>query len=551
MQVSEATAERLSSTLSALRTDRLPWWRHWRDLADYILPRRYVWLLSGNERKRAESRNPYILDSTGTKAARVLASGMMNGVTSPGRPWFKLRAHNAPTEGSSAVDQWCEEVTRRMMLVMAESNFYNSLAVMYLDLVVFGTAAVIIYEDDESVIRCYNSCLGEYYVAQSDRLQVNTFAREFEQKVHQVVARWGKENCSETVQSYFTKGGGGLQNSVQIAHLIEPNIDQDKVPGNFKWRETYWEVGCRERKVLSRKGFREFPVIVPRWELAGNDSYGTSPAMDALGDVIQLQHETKRKAQSLDYMNRPPIVADHVFKNSPGALLPGGQTFVSGANTFGAKPVYQVSPPIAEITADLRDIQIRIQETLHNPLFNMISQLETVRSATEIDARREEKLVLLGSVLERFENEALDPAINRIYAIMERQELLPPIPEEIAGQDIEIQYVSILSSAQRAVGVAPVERMLQVIGNLAAVRPDVLNVPKWPEIMYHYGRDVGVAARDLNTPAEIAAANQQQSELLQQREAASSGLALAKGAQTLSQTDVGGGANALQELLGG
>ena len=549
MQVSAETQARLVGTMSALKLDRLPWWTHWRKLADYILPRRYVWLLSGNERKRAESLNPYILDPTGTRCARVLASGMMNGVTSPGRPWFKIRNHNYAS--SSRVDEWCEEVARRMMLVMAESNFYNAMAVMYLDLVVFGTSAMLIYEDRESVIRCYNTCLGEYYVAQSDRLQVNTFAREFEYKVHQMVERWGLENCSPQIRDLYKKGGSSLQASFPINHLIEPNIDHDRVPGSFEFRETYWEAGRNTGQVLARRGFHEFPVIAPRWELAGNDSYGSSPGMDALPDIIQLQHETKRKAQSLDYMNRPPMVADVALSHSPMALLPGGISFVSGASQIGAKPAYQIQPPIAELTADLRDVQLRIGETFHNPLFNMISQLDTVRSATEIDARREEKLVLLGPVLERFENEALDPAIHRIFQIMWRSGLIPEPPEEIAGQDMDIQYVSILSSAQRAIGVAPVERFLQVVGNMAAIAPQVLNVPKWENILYHYGRDVGVAARDINTPEEAMQRTEEQNQTLQSREEANSGLALAKGAQTLSQTDVGGGANALQQLLGG
>jgi Bacteriophage head to tail connecting protein len=549
MKISNEAADKLVGTLAAMRNDRQPWWEHWREVADYVMPRRYVWLQSVNETSRVKSRNPYILDATATTAARVLASGMMNGVTSPGRPWFKLRVSGF-AEDDDEVNRWTEEVTRRLMMIMAESNFYNCMSTLYLDLVVFGTATMLIYEDRESVIRCYNSALGEFYIAQSSRQQVNTFARELNYKVHQVVERWGLDNCSPRVQADWRKGGAALQNNVHLCHLIEPNIGADTVAKSFKFRETYWEKGAEKGNVLARTGFHEFPGVAARWELLGNDVYGSSPAMDALGDIIQLQHETKAKAKGLDYMNEPPMLVDVQLQNRPNALMPRGITYVSGINNIGAKPAYQVQPPINEMTMDLREIQSRIKDMFHNPLFNMISQLDTVRTASEIDARKEEKLVLLGPVLQRFENEALDPAIARIFNIALRSKLLPEPPESIANTDIEIQYVSILSAAQRAVGVAPVERLLGVIGNIAAVYPKATTIPNWEELLYNYGRNVGVAASDINSPKKAAELGSAEDKRIAAQEAGAEGLALAKGAQTLSKTEVGGGANALQQLLG-
>lgn len=551
MKISDEAADKLVGTLASMRSDRQPWWEHWREVADYVMPRRYVWLQSANEISRIKSRNPYILDATATTAARILASGMMNGVTSPGRPWFKLRVAGFKDTKNDAINIWTEEVTSRLMMIMAESNFYNCMAVLYLDLVVFGTAAMLIYEDRESVIRCYNSALGEFYLAQSARQQVNTFARELNYKVHQVVERWGIDNCSKRVQDDWKKGGAALQNNVHLCHLIEPNIGKDTVAKSFPFRETYWEKGANKGEVLARTGFHEFPGVAARWELLGNDVYGSSPAMDALGDIIQLQHETKAKGKSLDYMNEPPMLVDVQLQNRPNALMPRGVTYVSGINNVGAKPAYQIQPPINEITLDLREIQSRIKEIFHNPLFNMISQLDTVRTASEIDARKEEKLVLLGPVLQRFENEALDPAIARIFNIALRNGLLPKPPPELHNTDIEIQYVSILSSAQRAVGVAPIERFLGVIGNVSAVYPKAISIPNWEDLLYNYGRDVGVPAIAINSPEKAAELGKASDERIAAQEAGANGLALAKGAQTLSKTEVGGGANALQALLGG
>lgn len=542
----------LCQTMAGLEKDRLPFWNLWRELADFFLPKRYVWLQSDKERRVRNAKNPHILDGTGTAAARILAAGMMNGITSPSRPWFSLRVPGFTEDPNGQAKLWCDEVARRMMQVMAETNYYNAMAVLYLDLVVFGSAAMLIYEDDDNVFRCYNPALGEFYLGQDFRLSVNTFGRQFTLTVHQVVTQFGEENCSERVRNAWKKGGAALREPVDLCHLIEPNNDgKGKVNRRFPVRETYWEKSKSDGTVLAQRGFNEMPGIFPRWELTANDSYGTSPAMDALPDVIQLQHETKRKAQGLDKMLNPPVLADVQLRNQPTSMLPNGVTYVAGMNNIGVRPVYQVQFPIDAVTLDIQQVQERIRETFHNPLFTMFSQLDTVRSATEIDARREEKLVLLGSVLERFENEGLDPSINRIFSIMQRMQLLPPPPPEIEGRPLEIQYVSVLSTAQRAVSAIPVERWVGLIGNLAAVEPGVLNLPKWDEMLRNYGEAIGVEARDMNSREEVAMLRQQEQERLQAQEAMVQGDALVQGAETLSKTDVGGGANALQMLMGG
>ena len=548
MKIPTERHQRDIGLIGGMKTERSYWWPHWREIATYVLPRRYRWLESEKESISKAAKNPNILDGTGTMAARVLAAGLMNGITSPGRPWFRLRIPGMMEEAGSPERVWLDEVQRRMLLVMAESNFYNGLAMLYLDLSVFGTAVMLIYEDAENVIRCFNPCLGEYYLGQDARLQVNMFAREFNYRTHQVVEQWGTENVSPAVKAAHTSGGAQMLTPHKITHLIQPN--DGRLPARFPFIETYWEAGAPSGDVLGEYGYYEFPGIAARWELNGNEPYGMSPAMDALGDIIQLQHETKRKGQSLDKMVNPPMVADIQLKHRPTALLPGGMTYVAGVNNIGVKPAYTVNPPLGELTLDIREVQGRIRETFHNDLFQMISQLDTVRSATEIDARREEKLIRLGGVLERFENEALDPAIRRIFSVMQRANLIPEPPESLQGADIEVQYVSILSTAQNAIAAAPLERLLGVVGNISPIKPEVLDVVNWEEAIPGYAADIGVRAKDINGPERLRQLAAERQQLIAAREAAATGEALVNAGKTLSETEVGGGQNALARLMG-
>lgn len=543
---------KLEAVVSSLDAERQPFVAAWKELADYYIPRRYIWLGTSSATRVQSVRNNMILDSTGTDAAKTLAAGMLNGITSPSRPWFKLRIPSADSE-NKPIRAWLDECERRMLTTMAETNFYNAMGIVYLDLAVFGTAAALIHEDAKSVFRCYNPAVGEYFLANDERLVVGTFAREFVRTVEQLVDEFGIENCSETVRVAYERGAEQLSLPITVRHLIQKN--RGEVAKQFDFVEFYWEANkANSGKLLRMKGFFELPGIFPRWETVANDPYGIGPAADAIGDVIQLQHQTKTKGQGLDKMVKPPVQADISLKGQPTALMPNGVTYVPGlaaGNTAGVKAVYNVQLPLDQLTADIREVQGRVRKTFYNDLFQMISQLDTVRSATEIIERREEKLILLGAVLERFENEALDPAINRIFNIMLRAGLLPEPPEDIQEHPIEIQYVSILSTAQRAVGTVPTERFLGIVGNLAAVKPEVLDIPDFDYLLRAYARDIGVPALGVFSLEEIKAS----------REAKQMGQGIAGAAQTagdlagaaklMSETQVGGGANALQALLGG
>lgn len=549
----------LDAEIAALQTERYSWWIHWAQIATYILTRRYRWLVTPNQMNRGSAINGAILDSTATIAARVLASGMMSGITSPTRPWFRLRVAGYGPDDINPVNIWLTECERRMMHVFQESNFYNAIAVVYMDLAVFGTAPMLIYEDFENVICCYNPCAGEYYTWNNPQLMAGGVAREITMTVRQLVDEFIAENCSLEVQLAYKQGGAALPRELVVRHIIKPN--NGEVASHFKWFEAYWERGSVANgqttgntggKFLRKRGFVEAPFICPRWETSGNDAYGRSVAMDALGDVKQLQQETKRKAQAIDKLANPPMVADVELKNQPASTLPGGVTYTTKKDGVGFKPAYEnFRPPIAEMMQDITQIQKRIKDIFFNDLFLMISSLDTVRTATEIDARKEEKLVMLGPVLERFQTEGLDPIIDRVFAIMQRGGLFPPAPPEISNQPIAVEYVSMLAEAQRAAQTTGMERFLAQIGNVGAIHPPALDIPNWDRMLTRYGMILGNDPSDINTPEEIAAIRTAQQKQAAVQQAADTSQGFAKAGKTLSETPVGAGQSALQVMFGG
>src|SRR5665213_2672255 len=167
----------LESRLTALRDWRFSWWTYWASCAEFILPRRYHWLVVANTMQKGVPLNSAIVDSTATLAMQTCAAGMWSGLTPPTRPWFELGIAIDWIELDDAAKAWLEDAARILYYVFAQSNFYNIMAQSFQDVATFGTAPIIMYEDAEDVLRCYLPCSGEYYLAVGSRLSVDTLYR--------------------------------------------------------------------------------------------------------------------------------------------------------------------------------------------------------------------------------------------------------------------------------------------------------------------------------------------------------------------------------------
>ncbi len=63
--------------LQGLRQERNSWESHWQEISDYILPRKGIY--SGHRPNDGRVRSGKIIDSTATRALRILAAGLQGG----------------------------------------------------------------------------------------------------------------------------------------------------------------------------------------------------------------------------------------------------------------------------------------------------------------------------------------------------------------------------------------------------------------------------------------------------------------------------------------
>ena len=536
-----------------LRSDRSTWIEHWRDLNDYIHPRRFRYL--GTEKNKGGKKNERIINNTATRALRTLASGSHAGITSPARPWFQLTTPDPDLANYHRVKDWLYTVTERMRMVFARSNIYNALPIVYGELGGFGTSAMFIEDDDEDVIRAYVFPLGQYFLANSSRLQVDSCYREFSMTVGQLVQKFTPFKCSTRVRNLWK--AGRYDEWIDVGHAIYPNPNQS---GRYDDNESMAYTSCWYERAsddqhgcLGVSGFHEFPVMAPRWAVTGEDVYGYCPAMDALGDVKTLQLLERRKAQALDKLVNPPMRGPSSLRNGRASSLPGDVTYVDttqGGTTFEPAVVVPAQA-IPSTNESIRDCEKRINATFYADLWMMMNLDERQQPSTarEITERHEEKMLQLGPTLERLHDELLDPLIDRTFAIMLRKGLLPPPPQELQGMDLRVEYISIMAQAQKILGTASIERLASFTGSLAGVDPTIMDKVNQDKLVERYAVALGTAPDLVRDQDEVDALRAQRQKAAQISQGIQAGVDLSKGAANLTRSDMSGD-NALNRLLG-
>ena len=469
--------ETIQKRFNSLETESQNWTAAWKDLAKYINPTRGQF--DDDTMRRGKMINhQVILDGHATQASRILASGMQSGMTSPTRPWFKLGVENDALAELPPVQMWLDEVTKAMLKICNGSNIYGAFYQMYEEVGDFGTAACIVLDDFDDVIRARTFTIGEYYLGINDRGVVDTFARKIRMTIGQAVAKFGYENVSIQIKTKYDDNR--VDDWIDVNHLIEPNDKRIKgLAGveNMPYRSIYWEKSTGE-EILKLSGFEEFPVISPRWDTVTTDQvYGYGPGWHLLGNVKQLQKTQLDKLLAQEKAHNPPMQKDSSVEGYVN-LLPGGVTTSSSTQpNAGIRPAYQVNANLESFLELINSLRTSINKDFFVDLFLMMINFDKSNmTATEVAERQQEKILMMGPVLEKLQKEMLEPFIKRVYGIMERNLLLPLPPEEMQGTEIKIEYVSILAQAQQAVGIESISRVIGFVNGLGAIKPDVSDV---------------------------------------------------------------------------
>lgn len=552
-----APRTRITNRLSALRNEATEYFKVCKDVRDFIAPRTY-----GEEQDRSNNKNKRedqrIINITPRLALRTGAAGMMSGITSPARPWFRLTTADPDMMEVPRVKEFLYWLENQVRTIFAKSNLYQVLPTVYRSMLAYGTASMGIIGDPDTVIRCYPFKMGSYYGAQDHRLVPDTFYRVLPMSVSQMVKKFGNNVSRSVMRSYDI---GNYEDTRWVLQAIEPNGEfkaKSVLAKDRAFSSVYLDLtdnSDRDRPFLEQSGYEDFPVMLPRWDTNGEEFWGNGPGEVALGACKAIQLEETRKYQAIDVLARPPMIADASLRNDRVGQMPGEVTFVTGmaqGNT-GLAPAYLINPRIQELKEDIAQTEIAIKQALFYDMFMAVNQLgdQPNITATQISIMREEVMLQLGPTLERLNNELLGPLINRTITEMMKRGMIPQdiIPDELRDNQPNIEYISILAQAQKALAIGGIERFTGFVTALAGVNPEVLDKFDADQAIDEYATAAGVPPTIVVSDEKVAVKRQDRAQ--QQATAMAAELApkVAGAVKDLSQANMGGN-NALTRSVG-
>lgn len=497
--------------LESLKARRTTWEDHWQEIGDYYNVRKNTitqTLYPGHKRRVT------LYETTGVQAAETLAGALHGMLTNPSVRWFDLFTGRDEIDALDNVRLWLQKTSLHMFNALNNSNFQKAIHEFYIDLVTFGTSALLAVGHDRKILNFIPVFIGELYVDENDEGRIDEVYREQKWNAKKIVQRFGIENVGKEVRRAFEKND---TREFTIIHAVYPSMLGNKeAPTNRPYISQYL---LKEEKVeLELKGFREMPYIVARWAKAPGEIYGRSPAMSALADVKMLNKMDEVVIKGAEKVVDPPLQMP-----DDGYILPI-VTKPAGLNYFRAGTQDRIQPIFNDARIDfgfqaMEDRRKRVRDAF------FIDQLQLSQgpqmTATEVLQRTEEKMRLLGPMLGRQQDEFLRPLIDRIFEIMSRKNLIrkEEIPEELSDANLDVQYSSLIAKSQKAAEAQNLLRSVEMIGPIAQAKPEVLDLINGDEYVKTVFKLQNIPQDILNPDDDVQAMRQQRAQAQQKAQA--------------------------------
>lgn len=537
-------AQRIRRRYSALKTERSGMFEVWQEISDYVYPFRGRYSVTDRNLKNRKHSSK-ILDSTPLRSQRTLSAGLMSGMTSPARQWFALTVADKDLSKNHRVKSWCHDVSEIMNRIFSKSNTYRVLHTIYDELGLFGTGVAVITGHYDNVIHGHALTAGEYCIAPNQFGEVDTLYREYQMTTKAIYEMFG-ESCPARILDAYNKGQWDTYHT--IINAIEPRDERDTFSPraiNMPFRSVYI---TEQGELLKESGYKNFPAVAPRWHVL--DTYGISPAMEALPDIKQLQIQQLRKAQGIDQMNNPTKILPDSMKNKGAALLAGGILYASAADAQSIRSAFSIQPDLQALVMDIQETQKRINSAFYADLFMMFEGNTQQMTATEVAERQSEKMLMLGPVLERLDNELLSPLIERTFDRMLEDDLVPAIPDELNGIEIIVEYTSVLAQAQKMTNVQSQQRFVASLGQIAQLNQEALDKFNVDAAIDDLADSLGINPKTIVSSKEVALIRQQRAQAQQAEQEAMAQAQQVQNMKTMGDTNMNNIGDIMNSLQG-
>lgn len=508
----------LLKRLDKLKSVRGTWEEHWQQIADYIVPRK------GNvTRKRTPGakRMELVYDGTAIHAAEMLSASLHGMLTNPNLAWFELAYMDREYNEDDEALEYLEKVSEIMNREFQRSNFSEQVHELYHDLVTFGTGVMFITNAPENNgVRFATRHISECYVAEDELGRIDTVYREFKMNLRSLVRQFGEDAIGDEMRKKLAKDP---YDEITVVHIVMPRDDRDAQridAANKPFASIYIEP--KQKIVLREGGFDEFAYVCPRFLKSSSDEggYGRSPAMTALPDTAMINAMSKTTIAAAQKQVDPPLMVPDDGFVLPVRTRPGGLNYYRSGSRDRIEPLnIGANNPLGLNVEQQRREAIRQAFYVDQLLMGTGPQM----SATEAILRNEEKMRLMGPLMGRLQAELLQPMIERVYALLQRQRQFPDPPDIIQGRSFDIEYVSPMAKAQRQTDVQSIMRLFELLAPIASVDAGVFDHLDVDGLVRHMLKTLSIPASVTKGEGEVSLARDEraaQEEMMMQMQQA-------------------------------
>ncbi len=514
---------------------RQPHEQSWREIAEYVLPRRDFEIRYGTP----SIRQRRLLDTTAKTSNDRLAALLFGYMMPPYRPWVRPTVRGR--DPSFSESRWFEARQRGMFddLQSPRSLFTSSSHESLQDDVAFGNSVLWTGRSRPGgpVIHIARPLMECYWDEDADG-QVNTLYRKFKLKLRSSVARYPTPKLVEKFQK-------DPQSSelIDFLHPVDPR--EDGVVGGPSFRKPFRsDVLCLTTMEVARQsGYETFPYAVTRFSKRSGDPYGEGPGLDAvpLARLLNEMEETILRAAELEC--DPPMVS-MVGRIPKLDRRPGGLTNLTASQIRRfddpravLQRLYESGNPNMSVEL-VRDIRERIQFLYFIDWMSLA--VGSNPTATEINERRDIRLRSMTPIVSRGEAEKLTAIAERRYEL-EQDDFDPP-PSTLDGEELGWEYFSPLAQAQQQGALETFQRVMGIIDAAAMHNPDVADNFDIDNQARETARAAGWPVKDLRQATQIEQTRQLRARAAEEERAAALAQAAAGAARDAGQAAASVGA---------
>ncbi len=519
--------ERLRRNWKSLDTHYSPWRAAYLDVQEFIAPGSGRFPEKEPQANQRAKISKNLINPAAADALNVLGAGLQGGLSSPARPWFQLTFEDDGLNKYGPAKNWLDECEKKLYAILKKSDFYSVIHNVYEEVGGFGTGCIMVKADPVNVVAFDYFTAGDYRFAVAEDKRTHCLYRKIRMQLHQMAMDFGIENLSDTSRRLIDRNPYDWRD---VLHVIEPNgqFDSEALDasgrgfGRNKPFVSTWIEWSEQVHILRQDGFYEMPIATPRWKARSGEAYGFGPGLLATNLAKSLQRMEKIAMLAEEKYIDPPMGIAAQFKDRLTDFSPGAKVHIRDTDDIrkAIGKLVDIDPQAISMFEDkIAKYEDRIRRLFYYELFLMIAQENRTMTATEVVARNEEKMILIGPVVTGQNYELLDPILHRTFAIAGRAGVLPPPPREIAKAQYKVEYVSVLAQAQKLVNAQGMNAYLATAERVAAFAPEAMDRTDWDQYLEEYADMVNISGKIIRDDDAVTQIREQRQKAAQEQQA--------------------------------